>query len=50
MPACHVPSPALIRNADGSAWLVVFYAWQIGGEPYDYRYDRSRYARQPVKP
>lgn len=47
-PACHVPSPTVIREADGSQWLVVFYACQIGGEPYDYRYNRIRYMKQPI--
>ncbi len=46
-PACHVPSPFL-HEEDGRTWLVVFYACQIGGEPYDYRYDRIRYMKRDV--
>lgn len=46
-PACHVPSPALVRDKDAS-WLIVFYACQIGGEPYDYRYNRIRYMKMPA--
>ncbi len=46
-PACHVPSPALVRQ-DGAEWLVLFYACQIGGQPYDYRYDRIRYMKTRV--
>ena len=47
-PACHVPSPALVRWEEAQ-WLVVFYACQIGGEPeYNYRYDRMRYMRRRI--
>ena len=49
-PACHVPQ-ALVTQRDGSAWLYLFYACQIGGEPtYDYRYDKIRAMRRPLEP
>lgn len=48
-PACHVPSATLVAEK-GVSWLVVFYACQIGGDPYDYRYDRIRYMKQRVAP
>jgi hypothetical protein len=44
-PACHVPAPFIIEE-DGQPWLVVFYACQIGGDPYDYRYNRIRYMKR----
>lgn len=47
-PACHVPSPALVHDGEGKRWLVVFYACQKGGEPYDYRYRSIRYMRRPI--
>ncbi len=47
-PACHVPSPTMVRDAEGQRWLVVFYACQKGGEPYDYRYRSIRYMKQPI--
>jgi len=47
-PACHVPAPFVDRR-NGADWLVVFYACQVGGDPYDYRYDRIRYMRRPVE-
>jgi hypothetical protein len=40
-PATHVPQ-ALVIDECGKAELVIFYACQVGGEPYDYRYDRIR--------
>ena len=46
-PACHVPSAALVHH-DERPWLVVFYACQIGGKPYDYRYDRIRYMKRAI--
>lgn len=46
-PACHVPSP-MIHHDDEGTWLVVFYACQIGGVPYDYRYDRIRYMKRKL--
>jgi hypothetical protein len=46
-PACHVPAPAFIERGS-TKWLVVFYACQVGGEPYDYRYDRIRYMKRSV--
>lgn len=39
--AIHVPE-ALVRRADGRTVLDLFYACQVGGAPYDYRYDRIR--------
>ncbi len=49
-PACHVPSATVCfeRGRPDSALLVVFYACQIGGEPYNYRYDRIRYMTRAV--
>lgn len=41
-PACHVPTP-FVDESTNPPQLVLFYACQIGGEPYDYRYDRIRY-------
>lgn len=39
--ALHVPEALAERS--GRGWKVhLFYACQIGGEPYDYRYDRIR--------
>lgn len=46
-PACHVPS-AFAYAGNGNTWLVLFYACQIGGEPYDYRYDRIRYMKRKL--
>jgi len=46
-PACHVPSATVVREG-GETWLVVFYSCQIGGEPYDYRYNRIRYMKRRV--
>lgn len=40
-PACHVPE-AFVRQDNGKPVLYVFYACQIGGEPYNFRYDRIR--------
>lgn len=34
--------------AAADTWLVVFYACQIGGDPYDYRYNRIRYMKRPL--
>lgn len=47
-PACHVPE-AFVLERDGETWLHLFYACQIGGEPYDYRYDRIRAMRRRVE-
>ncbi len=41
----HVPE-ALVLERDGHTWLYVFYAVQIGGDPYNWRYDRMRYWRR----
>ena len=41
-PATHVPE-ALVIKENGRKKIIVFYACQIGGEPYDYRYNRIRY-------
>jgi hypothetical protein len=40
-PAIHVPE-ALVRKEGRDYRLFLFYACQIGGEPYDYRYNRIR--------
>jgi hypothetical protein len=42
VPATHIPE-ALVLEENGKTKIVVFYACQVGGEPYDYRYDRIRY-------
>jgi len=44
-PACHVPSATMVREG-GEKRLVVFYSCQVGGEPYDFRYDRIRYMKR----
>jgi hypothetical protein len=41
-PATHVPE-ALVLKEKGQYKIVLFYACQIGGKPYDYRYNRIRY-------
>lgn len=41
-PATHAPE-ALVLKEGGRTKIVLFYACQIGGNPYDYRYDRIRY-------
>lgn len=46
-PACQVPT-ATVLEEDDAAWLVVFYSCQVGGDPYDFRYDRIRYMRRRV--
>jgi hypothetical protein len=47
-PACQIPQ-ACVLNVDGRDWLYVFYACQIGGEPYNWRYDRIRCMRRPAE-
>jgi hypothetical protein len=46
-PAIHVPE-ALIHREGKHVWLYLFYACQIGGEPYDYRYNRIRSMRRQI--
>jgi len=46
-PACHVPSATVVRDGEAT-WLVIFYSCQVGGEPYDFRYNRIRYMRRPL--
>ena len=46
-PACQVPE-AVVPKRDGKRWVYVFYACQIGGSPYNWRYDRIRYMRRPA--
>ncbi|MHB0998063.1 MAG: glycoside hydrolase family protein [Armatimonadota bacterium] len=41
-PATHVPE-AFVMKENGRAKIILFYGCQIGGDPYDYRYDRIRY-------
>ncbi|UCH35473.1 MAG: hypothetical protein JSV65_03740 [Armatimonadota bacterium] len=48
-PACHVPSATIVSHGDEDR-LVVFYSCQVGGEPYDYRYDRIRYMTRSRTP
>lgn len=47
-PANHVPEAVVIEEG-GEPWIVLFYACQNGGEPYDYRYSRIRYMRRSAK-
>ncbi len=46
-PADQVPEATVITE-NGYTWLVVFYACQIGGDPYDWRYNRIRYMKRMV--
>ncbi len=46
-PALQIPTPFL-DTAHTPPRLVVFYACQIGGEPYNWRYDRIRYMWREV--
>ena len=46
-PACQVPE-GLVLEQGGKRWIYVFYACQIGGEPYNWRYDRIRTMRRPA--
>lgn len=41
-PANHVPE-AFVMEKNGKSKIILFYACQIGGDPYDYRYNRIRY-------
>jgi hypothetical protein len=42
-PANHVPEALVVGNQ-----IVLFYACQNGGDPYDYRYSRIRYMTRPI--
>jgi len=46
-PADHVPE-AFAMEEGGQTSMVLFYACQTGGEPYDYRYSRLRYMKRPL--
>ncbi len=46
-PAIHVPE-ALVERAGGGWRIALFYACQIGGDPYDYRYNRIRKMERTV--
>jgi hypothetical protein len=46
-PATHVPE-AFVWKENGKIWLYVFYACQVGGEPYDFRYNKIRCMRREV--
>ena len=46
-PALHVPTP-FVDTSCRSPRIVLFYACQIGGEPYDCRYNRIRYMTRPI--
>ena len=48
-PALHVPTPFVDETVTPPR-IVLFYACQIGGEPYDYRYNRIRYMTRSVVP
>jgi hypothetical protein len=41
-PAMHVPEAFVVPQGKGRWRIYVFYACQIGGEPYNWRYDRVR--------
>ena len=45
--ATHVPE-AFVWREGKTTWMYVFYACQIGGEPYNWRYDRIRYMRRKL--
>lgn len=47
VPATHVPE-AFVWREGGKTWLYVFYACQVGGEPYNFRYNRIRAMRRQV--
>lgn len=47
-PAIHVPE-AFVYREGRATWIYLFYACQIGGDPYNWRYDRIRYMRRPIK-
>lgn len=47
-PACHVPQ-ACVLIVEGREWLYVFYSCQVGGDPYDWRYNRIRCMRRPLE-
>jgi len=47
-PSCHVPE-AFLTTINGQKWMYLFYACQIGGDPYDYRYDRVRAMRREIQ-
>ena len=42
----HQIPEALVLDRDGHTWLYVFTAVQIGGDPYNFRYNRMRYWRR----
>ncbi len=46
-PANQVPE-AYVERIDGTDWIHLFYSCQIGGDPYDFRYDRIRMMRRPL--
>jgi hypothetical protein len=49
--ACHVPQ-AVVLTRDGTSWLYLFYATQVGTKRndgvYHYQYDRIRAMRRPL--
>lgn len=45
--ANQIPEGAVVET-DGQSWLLMFYACQIGGDPYDFRYDRIRYLKRLI--
>jgi hypothetical protein len=48
-PANHVPE-AFLTTVGGIDYLYLFYSNQIGGDPYNFRYDRIRSMRRPLTP
>lgn len=47
-PACQVPTP-YVDETTIPPTIVLFYSCQIGGEPYDWRFDRIRYMTRPAR-
>ena len=48
-PACQVPAAALVLDpSSGDVVLALFYACQVGGEPYNWRYDRIRCMKHTI--
>jgi hypothetical protein len=46
-PAIHVPE-AFVHREGKTTWIYLLYACQVGGEPYNWRYNRIRYMRRDV--
>jgi hypothetical protein len=46
-PADQIPEAFVTKIGDQN-WLYIFYSCQIGGNPYDYRYDRIRCMKKRI--